>query len=111
MHRDSLARKALASASATEAEFVRRAQDTSLPVQPQYAKHTIDVIVEYSIVERPSKGIILLVRRRSASIGSEAGALREEWPDTPHRATGCGGRSGTQRHETSARYPGPAPRT
>jgi hypothetical protein len=47
MHRASLARKVRASASASgsEAEFVRRARDTGLLVRPRYAKDTTDVIV------------------------------------------------------------------
>ncbi|MEC5191910.1 hypothetical protein ACOM2C_01355 [Pseudarthrobacter sp. So.54] len=51
MHRSFLARKvrASASASATEAEFVRRARDTGLLVRPRYAKNTTDVVVGYSV--------------------------------------------------------------
>ncbi len=47
MHRSSLARKvrASASASATEAEFVRRARDTGLLVRPRNAKNTTDVML------------------------------------------------------------------
>ncbi|GAP60802.1 hypothetical protein AHiyo1_43930 [Arthrobacter sp. Hiyo1] len=58
MHRTSLARKvrASASASATEGEFVRRARDTGLLVRPRYAKDTTDVIVGYSVAERPGVG-------------------------------------------------------
>lgn len=90
MHRASLARKvrASASASATEAEFVRRARDTGLLVRPRYAKNTTDVIVGYSVAERPTPG------ERPIWFGGgtlasdlKLGALREEWPDTPHLAT------------------------
>ncbi|MDE8670877.1 relaxase/mobilization nuclease domain-containing protein [Pseudarthrobacter sp. H3Y2-7] len=90
MHRASLARKvrASASASATEAEFVRRARDTGLLVRPRYAKNTTDVIVGYSVAERPKPG------ERPIWFGGgtlasdlKLGALREEWPDTPHLAT------------------------
>lgn len=89
MHRASLARKvrASASASATEAEFVRRARDTGLLVRPRYAKNTTDVIVGYSVAERPKPG------ERPIWFGGgtlasdlKLGALREEWPDTPHLA-------------------------
>lgn len=90
MHRASLARKvrASASASATEAEFVRRARDTGLLVRPRYAKNTTDVIVGYSVAERPARG------ERPIWFGGgtlasdlKLGALREEWPDSPHLAT------------------------
>jgi hypothetical protein len=90
MHRSSLARKvrASASASATEAEFVRRARDTGLLVRPRYAKNTTDVIVGYSVAERPTPG------ERPIWFGGgtlasdlKLGALREEWPDSPHLAT------------------------
>ncbi|MFJ5978454.1 relaxase/mobilization nuclease domain-containing protein [Pseudarthrobacter oxydans] len=90
MHRSSLARKvrASASASATEAEFVRRARDTGLLVRPRYAKNTTDVIVGYSVAERPQPG------ERPIWFGGgtlasdlKLGALREEWIDSPHLAT------------------------
>jgi hypothetical protein len=90
MHRSSLARKvrACASASATEAEFVRRARDTGLLVRPRYAKNTTDVIVGYSVAERPTQG------ERPIWFGGgtlasdlKLGALREEWMDSPHLAT------------------------
>ncbi len=90
MHRASLARKvrASASASATEAEFVRRARDTGLLVRPRYAKNTIDVIVGYSVAERPKPG------ERPIWFGGgvlasdlKLGALREAWMDSPHLAT------------------------
>jgi hypothetical protein len=90
MHRSSLARKvrASASASATEAEFVRRARDTGLLVRPRYAKNTTDVIVGYSVAERPKQG------ERPIWFGGgtlasdlKLGALREEWIDSPQLAT------------------------
>lgn len=90
MHRSSLARKvrASASASATEAEFVRRARDTGLLLRPRYAKNTTDVIVGYSVAERPKPG------ERPIWFGGgtlasdlKLGALREEWMDFPHLAT------------------------
>ncbi len=90
MHRTSLARKvrASASASATEPEFVRRARDTGLLVRPRYAKNTTDVIVGYSVAERPKPG------ERPVWFGGgtlasdlKLGALREEWLDSPHLAT------------------------
>ncbi|OAD97684.1 relaxase/mobilization nuclease domain-containing protein [Arthrobacter sp. OY3WO11] len=90
MHRSALARKvrASASASATEAEFVRRARDTGMLVRPRYAKNTTEVIVGYSVAERPARG------ERPIWFGGgtlasdlKLGALREDWPDSPHLAT------------------------
>lgn len=90
MHRASLARKvrASASASATEGEFVRRARDTGMLLRPRYAKNTTDVIVGYSVAERPKLG------ERPIWFGGgtlasdlKLGALREAWMDSPHAAT------------------------
>ncbi|MFJ4264619.1 relaxase/mobilization nuclease domain-containing protein [Paenarthrobacter nicotinovorans] len=89
MHRASLARKvrASASASATEGEFVRRARDTGMLLRPRYAKNTTDVIVGYSVAERPKPG------ERPIWFGGgtlasdlKLGALREAWMDSPHAA-------------------------
>jgi hypothetical protein len=90
MHRSALARKvrASASASATEAEFVRRARDTGMLLRPRYAKNTTDVIVGYSVAERSKTG------ERPIWFGGgtlasdlKLGALREEWMDSPQLAT------------------------
>jgi hypothetical protein len=90
MHRASLARKvrACAAASGSEGEFVRRARDTGLLVRPRYAKNTTDVIVGYSVAERPGPG------ERPIWFGGgtlasdlKLGALRQEWTDTPQSAT------------------------
>ncbi|TQS88594.1 relaxase [Arthrobacter sp. TS-15] len=90
MHRSSLARKvrASASASATEGEFVRRARDTGMLLRPRYAKNTTDVIVGYSVAERPKAG------ERPIWFGGgtlasdlKLGALREAWMDSPQLAT------------------------
>lgn len=90
MHRSSLARKvrASASASATEAEFVRRARGSGLLVRPRYAKNTTDVIVGYSVAERPKQGE-RPVWFGGGTLGTDLklGALREEWMDSPHLAT------------------------
>ncbi|MDQ6753692.1 MAG: hypothetical protein M3017_09830 [Actinomycetota bacterium] len=89
MHRASLARKVRASASASgsEAEFVRRARDTGLLVRPRYAKNTTDVIVGYSVAERPTRG------ERPIWFGGgtlasdlKLAALRQEWTDSPQSA-------------------------
>lgn len=90
MHRSSLARKvrASASASATEGEFVRRARETGILLRPRYAKNTTDVIVGYSVAERPNQG------ERPIWFGGgtlasdlKLGALREAWMDSPQLAT------------------------
>ena len=90
MHRSSLARKVRASAGAsvTEAEFVRRARGAGLLVRPRYAKNTTDVIVGYSVAERPKQGE-RPVWFGGGSLGTDLklGALREEWMDSPHLAT------------------------
>ncbi|UNK47767.1 relaxase/mobilization nuclease domain-containing protein [Arthrobacter sulfonylureivorans] len=89
MHRWSLARKVRASAGASvsEAEFVRRARDTGLLVRPRYAKNTTDVIVGYSVAERPRPG------ERPIWFGGgtlasdlKLTALREGWRDSPQLA-------------------------
>lgn len=90
MHRSSLARKvrASASASATEGEFVRRARETGMLLRPRYAKNTTDVIVGYSVAERPKPG------ERPIWFGGgtlasdlKLGSLREAWMDSPHLAS------------------------
>ncbi|MDJ0321976.1 relaxase/mobilization nuclease domain-containing protein [Pseudarthrobacter sp. PS3-L1] len=84
MHRSSLARKvrACSSAAVSEAEFVRRARDTGMLLRPRYAKNTTDVIIGYSVAERPTHG------ERPVWFGGgtlasdlKLGALREGWHD------------------------------
>jgi hypothetical protein len=90
MHRSSLARKVRASASAsvTEAEFVRRARDTGVLVRPRYAKNTTDVIVGYSVAERPAPGERpIWFGGGTLATDLTLGALREAWPDSPQLAT------------------------
>jgi hypothetical protein len=90
MHRSSLARKVRASAgaSATEAEFVRRARDTGMLVRPRYAKNTTDVIVGYSVAERPKPGERpIWFGGGTLATDLRLGQLRQEWQDTPHLAT------------------------
>ncbi|WP_353713518.1 relaxase/mobilization nuclease domain-containing protein [Arthrobacter sp. K5] len=90
MHRASLARKVRASATASgsEAAFVRRARDTGLLVRPRYAKNTTDVIVGYSVAERPTPGE-RPIWFGGGTLASDLrlGQLRNEWADTPHAAT------------------------
>ncbi|UYY83670.1 relaxase/mobilization nuclease domain-containing protein (plasmid) [Arthrobacter sp. YA7-1] len=56
--RRSLARKvrACATAAQDEAEFVRRFRRTGAMIKPRYAAGRDDVVVGYSVAERPSKG-------------------------------------------------------
>lgn len=90
MHRASLARKvrASASASATEGEFVRRARDTGVLLRPRYAKNTTDVIVGYSVAERPRPGERpIWFGGGTLATDLRLGALRENWTDTPEHAS------------------------
>ncbi|TLM83649.1 relaxase [Pseudarthrobacter sp. NamE2] len=90
MHRASLARKVRASASASgsEAEFVRRARDTGLLVRPRYAKNTTDVIVGYSVAEQPKPGERpIWFGGGTLATDLRLGQLRQEWTDTPQAAT------------------------
>ncbi|MDP9988716.1 hypothetical protein J2S98_003905 [Arthrobacter oryzae] len=90
MHRASISRKvrACATASVTEAEFVRRARDTGLLVRPRYAKNTTDVITGYAAAERPKPGQ-KPVWFGGSSLASDLGLgqLRQHWADTPQGAT------------------------
>ncbi len=90
MHRASLERKVRASATASgsEAEFVRRARDTGLLVRPRYAKNTTDVIVGYSVAERPKPGERpIWFGGGTLAADLRLGQLRQEWADTPRAAT------------------------
>ncbi|GLB69160.1 relaxase/mobilization nuclease domain-containing protein [Arthrobacter mangrovi] len=89
MHRLSLARKVRASAGASvsEAEFVRRARDTGILLRPRYAKNTTDVIVGYSVAERPPRGE-RPVWFGGGTLASDLtlGQLRQQWADSPQAA-------------------------
>jgi hypothetical protein len=90
MHRVSLARKvrACATSSATEGEFVRRARQTGMLVRPRYAKNTTDVIVGYSVAERPKPGERpIWFGGGTLATDLRLGALRQEWMDSPQLAT------------------------
>lgn len=90
MHRASLARKvrASASASATEGEFVRRARNTGMLLRPRYAKNTTEVIVGYSVAERPKPGERpIWFGGGTLATDLRLGALRQEWVDSPQAAT------------------------
>lgn len=88
--RRSLARKvrACASAATDEAEFVRRFRRTGAMIKPRYAAGRDDVIVGYSVAERPPKGV------RPVWFGGGHLAkdltlprLRGAWADSPEQAT------------------------
>ncbi|MDR7084911.1 hypothetical protein J2X01_004230 [Arthrobacter ginsengisoli] len=94
MHRASLARKVRASASASgsEAEFVRRTRDTGLLVRPLYAKNTTDVVVGYSVAERPTRGERpIWFGGGTLATDLKLGALRQEWTDSPQSAAVAAG--------------------
>lgn len=87
--RRSLERKVRASATAAqdEAEFIRRLRRTGALVRPRYASGRDDVVVGYSVAERPHKG------GRPVWFGGGHLAkdlalpkLRTEWHDTPQGA-------------------------
>jgi hypothetical protein len=88
--RRSLARKvrACATAATDEAEFVRRFRRTGAMIKPRYAAGRDDVIVGYSVAERPPKGV------RPVWFGGGHLAkdltlprLRGAWVDSPDKAT------------------------
>lgn len=88
--RRSLARKvrACATAAADEAEFVRRFRRTGAMIKPRYAAGRDDVVVGYSVAERPPKGV------RPVWYGGGHLAkdltlprLRNDWNDSPQLAT------------------------
>jgi hypothetical protein len=87
--RRSLERKvrACATSAQDEAEFIRRLRRTGALVRPRYASGRDDVVVGYSVAERPHKG------GRPVWFGGGHLAkdlalpkLRAEWPDSPQGA-------------------------
>lgn len=89
MYRESLSRRvrAAATATGTEAEFVRQGRDTGLLMRPRYAKGTTDVVVGYSVAERPARGG-RPIWYGGGKLASDLalGQLRQEWPDSPAHA-------------------------
>ncbi|MGM7778973.1 relaxase/mobilization nuclease domain-containing protein [Arthrobacter sp. KNU-44] len=88
--RRSLARKvrACATAAQDEAEFVRRFRRTGAMIKPRFAAGRDDVVVGYSVAERPAKGV------RPVWYGGGHLAkdltlprLRGAWNDSPQLAT------------------------
>lgn len=89
MYRASLSRKvrAAATSSTTEAEFVRAGRKSGLLMRPRYEKGTTDVVVGYSVAERPTSGerpIWYGGGKLAGDLG--LGQLREQWTDTPEGA-------------------------
>lgn len=90
MYRVTLSRKvrAAATGATTEAEFVRAGRKARLLMRPRYAKGTADVVVGYSVAERPQAGerpIWYGGGKLANDLG--LGQLREQWIDTPDGAT------------------------
>lgn len=92
--RQSLARgvRAAATASGSEADFVRRVRQAGMLVRPRYADGRTDVITGFSVAERPQFG-----ERPTWYGGYRLGndlslsRLRQNWPDTPQHATDAAG--------------------
>ena len=84
----SLKVRGAATASESEAEFVRRMRRAGVLVRPRYADGRTDVITGYSVAERPEAG-----ERPIWYGGGQLGRdlslprLRSEWPDTPTGAS------------------------
>lgn len=84
MHRTSLERKvrAASTAATTEAEFVRQGRNAGLLMRPRYEKNTTDVVIGYSVAERPRNGerpIWFGGGKLARDLG--LGQLRMQWPD------------------------------
>jgi hypothetical protein len=90
VERHSLARKVrtCATASADEAEFVRRARQEGLLVRPRYAAGRTDVVTGYSAAVRPRKGE-RAVWFGGNSLGRDLALpkLRSGWESTPQSAS------------------------
>lgn len=97
LDRDSLARRvrACATASKSEAEFVRRLRGGGLLVRPRMASGRDDVVVGYQVAVRPAKGVDVTPRDAKPIFygGGKLAKdltlprLREEWDDTPTSAS------------------------
>ena len=77
-----------ATASESEAEFVRRMRRSGLLVRPHYATGTTDVIQGYKVAERPHHGE-RPIWYGGFRLGRDLSLprLRESWPDSPQHAT------------------------
>ena len=89
-HRKTLGRivRAAATASESEAEFVRRIRRSGVLVQGRIAAGTSDVITGYSVALRPVDGEApLYLGGRMLAKDLSLDRLRQSWPDTPEHAT------------------------
>jgi hypothetical protein len=79
--------RACAAASEDEAEFVRRCRREGLWVKPRFAAESHDVVVGYSVAERPSFGQSA-TWRAGGYLGRDLTLprLREGWTDAPAAA-------------------------
>lgn len=80
--------RAAATASGSEAEFVRRLRRNDLLVRPRFAKGRTDVIEGYSVAARPQYGerpVFYGGGRMGSDLSIER--LRDGWPDTAEGAT------------------------
>lgn len=84
----SLKVRAAATASETEAEFVRRMRRCGLLVRPRYADGRTDVITGYSVAERPTAGE-RPIWYGGGNLGRDLSLprLRDGWPDSPTGAS------------------------
>lgn len=79
--------RAAASASATEAEFVRRLRRDDLIVRPRFARGATDVIEGYSVARRPHDGgSPIWYGGGTLARDLALPRLRETWPDTAAEA-------------------------
>ncbi|WP_417221217.1 relaxase/mobilization nuclease domain-containing protein [Arthrobacter sp.] len=105
MHRTSLERKvrAASTAATTEAGFIREGRNAGLLMRPRYAKNTTDVVIGYSVAERPRKG------ERPIWFGGGSWPATSDWAScapsgrTPPRTPWMPLPSGTLQRGTSAR--------
>ncbi|MDR6623487.1 relaxase/mobilization nuclease domain-containing protein [Sinomonas atrocyanea] len=85
--RRSLARKvrACATAAQDEAEFVRRVRRTGAMIRPRYAAGRDDVVVGYSVAERPRSRAVRPVWFGGGHLAKDLTLprLRSAWPDSP----------------------------
>lgn len=80
--------RAVASTSETEAEFVRGARAAGLLARPRFATGTQDVVVGYSVAQRPPRGEKpLWFGGGKLARDLTLPRLREGWPDTPQHAS------------------------
>ncbi|MCH8614404.1 relaxase/mobilization nuclease domain-containing protein [Arsenicicoccus dermatophilus] len=99
--------RACATASADEAEFVRRMRRQGVLVRARYAEGTRDVVTGYSVAARPEPG------QRPIWYGGGHLArdltlprLRAEWPDTPQGASAAAAEWGAARRGRRPVAPG-----